>query len=499
MNALTKMKNISSFLTMGMVIALTGCDKKLDDLAPHNVNFEEQQFSTPQGYTKATIGNYTTLGGTYETSWFNISEYRGNNVKFIDQSNSNNLIEAQNSDAFNYLNTESKDFGLSHQFWSNSYQALLGMNMVIRNVKEGETNSVILQAKAENLFLRAFVNFNLVRVYGRPYYQGPESNPGIPLVLEPITSTNNAPARATVKDSYAQIIKDLTDAIPLFSQKKANSYAAKYAAFALLSRVYLYMSGTFANPDLNYAKLAEQAADSVIINGGFTLLQGTAFQNFYTISNQGNAEVIWALNHDVAQTSLPMLLNQPAGVYAGHPSYSTGQVKPSPDLLSLLAGNDLRWNFYKVDKYRNNVTDTLSTWKYYYKYLNTGVYFSNAPFNHFRLAEIYLNRAEARIKQGNNDGALSDLNAIHTRAGLDELAGLSGQPLFDAILQERRLELAFEGHISYDYFRVGLPMVRSYPSFNSNPITIAATDPRVVMRISQDVMIENNKLTQNDQ
>jgi hypothetical protein len=218
----------------------------------------------------------------------------------------------------------------------NSYQALLGMNMVIRNVKEGETNSVILQAKAENLFLRAFVNFNLVRVYGRPYYQGPESNPGVPLVLEPITSTNNAPARATVKDSYAQIIKDLTDAIPLFSQKKANSYAAKYAAFALLSRVYLYMSGTFANPDLNYAKLAEQAADS-------------------------------------------------------------------------------------------------------------------------------------------------------------------GQSLFDAILQERRLELAFEGHIGYDYFRVGLPMVRSYPSFNSNPITIAATDPRVVMRISQDVMIENNKLTQNDQ
>lgn len=293
--------------------------------------------------------------------------------------------------------------------------------------------------------------------------------------------------------------QDKNDKGENLTQQKVSSYAGKYAAFALLSRVYLYMSGTFTSPDLNYAKLAEQAADSVIMNGGFTLLQATAFQNFYNISNQGNAEVIWAVNHDVAQTTLPMLLNQPAGVYAGHPSYSTGQVKPSPDLLGLLDDNDLRWNFYKVDKYRNNVTDTLSTWKYYYKYLNTGVYYSSAPFNHLRLAEIYLNRAEARIKQGNNDGALSDLNAIHTRAGHDALTGLSGQALFDAILWERRLELAFEGHIGYDYFRVGLPMVRSYPSFNSNPITIAATDPKVVMRISQDVMIENNKLTQNDQ
>src|SRR5690606_27896566 len=146
-------------------------------------------------------------------------------------------------------------------------------------------------------------------------------------------------------------------------------------------------------------------------------------------------------------------------VYAGHPSYSTGQAKPSPALLDLLAVNDLRRNFYMVDKYKNNTTDTLSTTKYYYKYLNTGVYYSYAPFNHLRLAEMYLNRAEARVKQGRNDDALTDLNAIHTRAGLTGLSGLSGQPLFTAILNERRLELAFEGHIGYDYFRNGLPMV----------------------------------------
>lgn len=499
MNALTIKKKIASYMAMGMIIALAACDKKLDDLAPHNVNFEEQQFRTPQGFTKATIGNYTSLSGNLENSWFNISEFRGNNVKVIDQTNTNNLIDAQNIDAFNYLNSESKDFGLSHQFWSTSYQSLLGVNMVLKNVKEGESDPVILQAKAENLFIRAFINFNLVRVYGRPYYQSPETNLGIPLVLEPITNTSNPPARATVKDSYEQIIKDLTSAIPLFTQKKVSSYAGKYAAYALLSRVYLYMSGTFDAPELNYAKLSEQAADSVILNGGYNLLQDDAYVNYYNNSNQASTETIWALNHDVSQCLLPMLLNQPAGVYAGNPNYLTGLFKPSPDLLGLLTGNDLRKNFYKVDKYKNNTTDTLSTWKYYYKYINTGVFYSNAPFNHLRVAEMYLNRAEARVKQGNDGGALSDLNSIHTRAGLDPVNGLAGQPLFNAILAERRLELAFEGHVSYDYFRVGLPMVRNYSSFNSAPLTINATDPKVVLRISQDVLIENPNIKPNEQ
>ncbi|MGN6510890.1 MAG: RagB/SusD family nutrient uptake outer membrane protein, partial [Chitinophaga sp.] len=71
--------------------------------------------------------------------------------------------------------------------------------------------------------------------------------------------------------------------------------------------------------------------------------------------------------------------------------------------------------------------------------------------------------------------------------------------LFDAILAERRLELAFEGHDSYDAFRNGLPVVRNYDSFNFAAITVNATDARVVMRISQDVLIENPNISQNKQ
>lgn len=502
------MKNYSiyicSIFAAITVLSFTSCDKKLNELSPHNVNFEDQQFLTPNGYTKATIGNYTYLSGTssttsYESYWFNLSEFRGNNVRFIDITSTSSFQAAQDIDAFNFTNSPSKDFGYSNAFWLASYQALLGINMVLKHVDPAETNPVILQAKAENLFLRAVVNFNLVRLYGKPYYQSPETSLGVPLILAPITSTENPPARATVKDTYAQIIKDLTDAIPAFSQRNGNSFADKYAAYALLSRVYLYMTGPFASPSTANAQLSKQYSDSVILNGGYTLLQGAAYSNYYTISNQPNTETIWAMNNDAVQSFIPRMLMQPTGPYLGSNQYSTGQAKPSPDFLSLLTGADLRKNYYLKDKYPNNNIDTLSAMKYIYKYTTSNVYYSSAPVHYLRLAEIYLNRAEAKVKSGDNSGALADLNIIHQRAGLPALTGLTGQALFDAILNERRLELAFEGHNSYDYFRNGLPMVRNYSSFNSLPITVAPTDPKVVLRISQDVLAENPNIVQNAQ
>lgn len=469
------MKNISFYIQKLVLLiftmAILSCNKNLDSLSPHNVNFEDQQFLTNSGFTKATIGNYTFLSGAtpttaYELYWFNLSEFRGNNVKFIDITSTSSSVAAQDVDAFNFTNSVSKDFGLSNSFWFASYQALLGINIVLKHVSPTETDPIILQAQAENLFLRAVINFNLVRLYGLPYYQSPETNLGVPLITKPITSPNDPPARATVKETYVQIVDDLSTATKKFTQKKVNSFASKYAAYALLSRVYLYMSGTFEQPNTNYAQLSQQYADSVILNGGYSLLQGAAYTNYYNNSNQANTETIWAINNDAVSSYIPHLLMQPAGVYAGNPNYSTGQVKPSADFLKLLTASDLRKGYYLKDKYPNNNIDTISCMKYGYKYLPTGVAYSNAPVHYIRLAEIYLNRAEARLKQGDNAGALADVNVIRVRAGLTAITGISGQTLFNEILAQRRIELAFEGHNSYDYFRVGLPMVRNYSSFN---------------------------------
>lgn len=488
-----------TLLLTGIVTMLSACDKKLDELAPHNVNFEEKQFSSPQGFMNATIGNYQAMSGGTEFSfaynidylWLNLSEFRGNNIKLVDVANTNALTNAKETDAFTFSNSSSKDLGYSHWYWRAAYKALLGVNMVLKNVKEGETNADILNAKGENLFLRAVLFFDMIRLYGKPYYQSPETNLGIPLILHPIQNISDKPSRATVKQTFDQIIADLTEAIQLIKKRPTNSFASKYAAFALLSRVYLYMGGTFGQPNTNFNQKTKEYADSVILNGGYTLLQGTAYSNYYLNGNQTNTETIWAINHTVNKSITSMSFQYPT-----LPGFTGSWARPSQDFLSLLETGDLRKNYYNPKVYPGNTTDTMQCEKYGIGY--TAIY-CNSPTNYLRLAEMYLNRAEAKVKTGDNAGALADLNVIRVRAGLSTAVGLSGQALFDEILKQRRIELAFEGHNSFDYFRNGLPMIRNYSSFGSGPITVNPTDAKVVLRISQDEITFNPNLLQNVQ
>lgn len=484
-----------------VVFVFSSCDKKLDDLAPHDVNFEEQQFATKAGYLKATVGNYanmatgTELGAAYNMDylWLNLSEFRGNNITLIDRASPTELINAKQVDAFIFNNSASKDFSISHYYWRAAYKALLGVNLALKNTKPTETDADILHAKGENLFLRAVLFFDLVRLFGRPYYQNAETNLGIPLILVPIESLNDRPSRATVKATYDQIIKDLLEASNLMKKKTGNTYASRHTAFALLSRVYLYMGGTMASPNNEFNSKAIQYADSVITNGGYTLLQATAYQNYYLNNNPGNTETIWALSHSGGGTQSVVAQVFQYPTLAG----ATGSwARPSADFLNLLTPDDLRMSYYKVRKVPNNNIDTIQVEKYGINY--TSIY-TLSPLHYLRLAEIYLNRAEARVKNGDNGGALADLNVIRVRAGVGAALGLTGQALFDEILKQRRIELAFEGHNSFDYFRNGLSMVRNYNSFESAALTVAATDAKVVMRISQDEINYNPNLVQNEQ
>src|SRR5690606_4936068 len=110
------------------------------------------------------------------------------------------------------------------------------------------------------------------------------------------------------------------------------------------------------------------------------------------------------------------------------------------------------------------------------------------------------------------DAALADVNTIRSRAGLtsNELHTNSslqqeGKSVLDAILDERFLELAFEGHRAYDLFRNNRPLERDYPgahSLNNTPTTditqeVLPTSNRVVFYIPQAEINRNSNLVQN--
>lgn len=223
----------------------------MDELRPHNVIYEEAQFATPEGYTKAMTGIYDLVaewtfppvgGMAYTDMLVYLSDAKGNTMKSLDDQIN------EKTDAFDYVNSGSRDFSYSYHFWRGSYNIMLHINKLLANVEEGESNETILQAKAEALFMRALTYFNLVRLYGKPYDQNPQQSLGVMLVLTDDVGSSFAPERASVAEVYAQIVADLEAAIPLFSQQKTNSYASEQAAYALLSRVYLYMGGTSEFP-----------------------------------------------------------------------------------------------------------------------------------------------------------------------------------------------------------------------------------------------------------
>lgn len=100
---------------------------------------------------------------------------------------------------------------------------------------------------------------------------------------------------------------------------------------------------------------------------------------------------------------------------------------------------------------------------------------SNQPWVELRLAEVYLNRAEARYMLGDNAGALEDINVIRHRAELPDKTGLSGDALFEAIRHERLIELAYEGHLYWDMRRWRLSHVE-YNNYRCHGIKITGSE-----------------------
>ncbi len=485
-------KHTFTYMLAAILLQLfcVSCNKQLDELRPHNVIFEDSQFDSPQGYTKAVMGTYALLSGVASPSSFSYNdmiiffgEAKGNSIKALDAQVN------KNTDVFNYVNSGNKDLSYTYDYWRASYSCILHINKILGHVSDNETNSVILQAKADALFLRAYVYFNLVRLYGKPYYQNPNESLGVMLILNDKISPGFAPGRATVAQVYDQIIADLETAAPLFNAKRSSSYGSKYGAYAFLSRVYLYMGGSIANPTDSYNQKSVEYATKVIDEGGYKLLQGSDYTNYYKTNNINNKEDIFAVNTDYKQGLISNYFAMPSQI-----NYSGGLYRPSPYLLGLMEPSDLRNQFFISNVTPGFPDDNRAVSKYMINYVSL---YSISPLRYLRLAEMYLNRAEAYSKLRRDGDALKDVNTIRQRVGLSLLSGVQSNALQEEILKQRKLELAFEGHASFDEFRNGLPMVRNYTSGSSGAMTVQPTDKKIILQIPEEEIIENNNLKQN--
>jgi len=320
------------------------------------------------------------------------------------------------------------------------------------------------QLVGEAKFLRAFMFFNLVNYMGE-----------VPLALDPTELNNSFLPRSSVEAVYAQIITDLTDAESSLPETYAGTAALKvrvnkWAAAALLARVYLYKK--------DYAN-AEAEATKVIGSGVYTM---SALSNTFINTS--------------SETILQFFTTTGASSFGSsyRTSSSANNVAPPTFALHTSVVNA----FEAGDNRKTAWVDstTYNTVKYYrlnkYKLVTAT---AGNEYNVFlRLTEQYLIRAEARAQQQTNlTGAKDDLNAVRNRAGLGNTTAAGYGDVLTAVAQERKVELFGEfAHRWFDLKRT------NQATTVLSPLKSAWKATSVLMPIPYNQRLLNTNLSQND-
>ncbi len=488
-----------SYVTVCLLILHVSCDM---DVVPSDGITKDQLSDVPNGLQYATNGNYTMIKdilnyngqddtrNSYVRHFNHLAEYPADNVT-LSGSTSDNLYNAATMQHYpGMLNTT--------YFWYVGYKVINGANQAIEAASEGESDATD-QLLGENYFIRGMAQFDLLRFFAKPYSHGVD-NDGI--ILRLASSEEDKKARATVGEGYNQVISDLEKAATLMnsSAQRGIEYASQEAAWALLSRVYLYME--------NNEKSIEYASN-VIESRRFSLEPKENYVNSFW-NTQSSNESIFIVKHELQDDRGGSAIGS---MYLTDRGLGWGEVYASEPFRELLTQypEDVRNDLIKPDLAEDGVTVKTRNGipKYFItKFSYQDDYVTLSSPHILRLAEMYLNRAEAYAKTNQDQKALDDINVIRERAGLSGAAlytmgDLQGTgSVLDAVLQERRLELAYEGHRAFDVYRNKKVMDRSFPGVQlpegQNTLLINWDNPRIIYYIPNDEIFANPECDQNE-
>lgn len=321
--------------------------------------------------------------------------------------------------------------------YNSIYSTINVANLIIASVpKVSDATLVNDNVLAEMRTLRALMYFDLIRYWGGSTTgYGKAGGLGVSLNLTPTSSfTEAAPkARSTEAEVYTAIVADLDFALGVstFANKQSTvNRIGKDFANALKARVQLYRE--------QYAD-AETLTTTVINSTRYTMVSTANYGAMWTSKN--SSESIFELEFNTAdQNQLPFF-------YYTTTLGGRNEISSSTGLRDAHEAGDVR-----KDINFSVVAPLAKTRKV------TRIANGDDNVILLRLAEMYLIRAEARLRKATPDltGALADLNVVRSRAGLTPLVSLSNAAVLTAILAERRVELAHEGHRLFDLRRYNL-------------------------------------------
>ncbi len=444
-------KWIAAILNGGILLA--SC-KKYIELKPHDATYDEVFWNSGDNAEKALTGAYGLLRGaiTYNAPdadgpihfvagdlpadefWLD-----GGYYWFLQSI----LPVGRNTYSYApYLEPSVKD-------WTRFYAAINQCHLVVENTEKIPVDkfdggqAFKNQLVGEGRFLRAYTYFYITRIWGDPVLT--KESLKDPLSVQPI-------ARSPEEDVLNYCIEDLQKAAELLDFNTGTAIskirADKGAAWAALAHVYAWKH--------DYAN-AGKYCDSVIISGQYSLQDVDSYEQIWAGQSQ---ESIFELN------MLYNVDNNEALDYFFGRFLHDPLIKNKDAYTSWLVNTDLTGYLFpdpSIDKRYDKIIGLVQTGDpILIKYANVNYYDPNNQPDAFvvnnnlvllRLADIYLLKAEAASKQGDDIGAQEALNIVKERAGLEPSSN-TGDALFNEILEERYRELYGEGSLAYDLIRM---------------------------------------------
>lgn len=443
------MKKIIFNSYLAAAILLASCQKDVTEIVPPDRLSSNLAFSTAQKAESSVMGAYNALQSADYLS--------GRALVYIDLLG-NDIYDRTNFfgdlPRFNLLSNA----GFAGGLWNAGYISIATANRAIAGLAANP--GVVTAAKekeltAECLFIRAVSSFYLVNFFAQPYnFTAGATHLGIPIVTENFTSNDPAAnkPRSTVAQVYTAIISDLTAALAdlpavygTAASYASKTRATKAAAAALLARVHLY-KGDYANA---------KSVSLNIINGQYgTFALNASPAGAFGPANYQTAESIWSIPNNT--TDNPNTNNAlPQHYFPG----GRGDLAISTNFRDIATNP-----YFAIDDRRRNLiisgtTSATASSFFTNKYPDIATRSDWAPI--LRYAEVLLTYAEAsaQVATGIDADAVAKLNLVRDRARVGApqytIASFATKAdLINAILGERRIELAFEGHRFWDIMRV---------------------------------------------
>ena len=414
------MKKIYIFL-LGSLLLTTACSTDLDQAPPNLASSDS--LTDFEGVLNAAY--FYQLGAV--TPMAVMGEFRADNAFMFEAPYTEFDLFTQN------LTT------MEDQFFGPLYTALYKSILSANNVIENSSNATQV---GEARFLRALAYFKLVLAFG---------DVTVNLDASPSLTDTSILVRQTAADVYNNvIIPDLNEAISALGTVIEDGRASRYAAQGLLGKVYMHMNNTQAAETNLAAVINGAGAAGISLESNYADVFGAA--------NEGNSEIIYSTQIQSSIVDEYSFASRFWNWFVGDDSKSDYPV--DQDLVAAFNASGAADTRRAVTLHADGRTAI--------KFPKDGGLGSEHDWIELRLGDVILLYAEALNENGNTAAALTQLNRIRSRAGLADSSATSQADVRQAIQNERRLELAFEGHRWFDLVRTNTVNAEMGETVSSN-------------------------------